>query len=354
MSHETAPGARLAALACPLPVEGDRVTLAHGAGAGASARLFEERVHAHLANPALDRRHDGALLDLGPGRVAISTDTFVVDPPEFPGGDLGSLAVHGTVNDLAMCGASPRALTCGLVLEEGLPLAALDRIVASLGRAARTVGVPVVTGDTKVVERGKGDGVFINTTGVGVAPPGRDVGPHRVRPGDVLLLSGPIAEHGVAVLSVREGIGLEGELASDSAPLHELVSGLFAAVRDVHCLRDPTRGGVGAAVCEIASTSGTRIVLDESAIPVREPVRAACELLGLDPLFLACEGRCLVFVPEAEAEAALHALAARPEGRGAARVGRVEAGAGRVVLETAIGGSRVLVLPPGEPLPRIC
>jgi hydrogenase expression/formation protein HypE len=341
-------------IACPVPVDGDRITLAHGAGAGASARLIEGLLRPRFSNPALDVGHDGAVLAAAKGRLAFTTDTFVVSPLEFPGGDIGSLAVHGTLNDLAMCGARPLALSCALVLEEGLPLATLERVVGSMAAAAREAGVPIVTGDTKVVERGKGDGIFVNTTGLGVLPPGLDLRPQRVAPGDLVLVSGPLAEHGVAVLSVRAGIGFECEVRSDSAPLHELVARALAAAPGIHCLRDPTRGGLGALLFEIAGAAGVEITLDEAALPFAAAVRAACELLGLDPLFLASEGRCVAFVPEAQARPLLEALRSHPLGTGAAVVGRVTAGPPRVAVRTRMGGRRLLALPAGEPLPRIC
>jgi hydrogenase expression/formation protein HypE len=348
--------AALAAPACPLPAEADAfVTLAHGAGAAATQRLLEERVLPRLANPWLLARHDGAVLDTGAGaRVAFTTDTFVVSPLEFPGGDIGSLAVHGTLNDLAMCGARPLALSCALVLEEGLPLATLDRVLDSLAGAARAAGVPVATGDTKVVERGKGDGLFVNTAGLGLVPEGRELAPQRVAAGDVVLVSGGLGEHGAAVLSVREGIELESGIQSDSASLCDLVETLLEVAPGVRCLRDPTRGGVGAALDEIARGAGVELEIDEPALPVGEPVRAVCELLGLDPLFLACEGRLLAFVPEAQAAAALAALRGHPQGRGAARIGQARAGRARVAVRTRFGSRRLLVVPSGDPLPRIC
>jgi hydrogenase expression/formation protein HypE len=345
---------RLASPACPVPIDAECVTLAHGAGAGASARLFEERLWPHLANAALAARHDGALLELGGARVAFTTDTFVVRPLEFPGGDIGSLAVHGTLNDLAMCGARPVALSCALVLEEGLALSTLERVIRSLGAASRAAGVPVATGDTKVVERGKGDGVYLNTAGVGLVPEGRSLRPDRVAPGDAVLVSGPLGAHGAAVLSVREGIAFESAIRSDSAHLGGLVEALLAAVPELHCLRDPTRGGLGAALHEIARGAGCEIEIAEEAVPVEEPVRAVCELLGLDPLFLASEGRCVVFAPESQAERVLQALRSDPLGRSAERIGRVASGRPRVVLRTRMGTRRLLLLPAGEPLPRIC
>jgi hydrogenase expression/formation protein HypE len=342
---------------CPAPLEPDRVTLSHGAGAGASARLFDDLLWPAFANECLAVRHDGAVLDLPGlegGRLAFTTDTFVVDPPVFPGGDIGALAVHGTLNDLAMCGARPLALSCGLVLEEGLPLARLRELVTSLGRAARAAGVPIATGDTKVVEHGKGDGLFVNTAGIGVVPAGRDLRPARVRAGDAILVSGSLGRHAVAVLSVREGIAFESAVQSDTAPLPELVEALLTAAPGVHCLRDPTRGGLGAALHEIAGVAGVELELCEAALPRDAAVISACELLGLDPLFLACEGRLVAFVPEPESAAALAALRAHPLGREAARIGRVLEGKPRVVVETRIGARRLLPLPAGDPLPRIC
>lgn len=350
----------LLAMSCPMPAEGDRVTLAHGAGAGASARLLDEVIAPRLGADAQDDRHDAALIPgLEPGaRLAFTTDSFVVSPLEFPGGDIGSLAVHGTLNDLAMSGAQPRALSCALILEEGLPLTTLARLADSMGRAARDAGVGIATGDTKVVERGKGDGVFINTSGVGILPPGRGaLHPRQVVPGDVVILTGSLGCHGAAVLSAREGLSFDTDILSDSGPLHSLMENLLEAVPGVHCLRDPTRGGLGALAHEIANAAGVELRLDEAALPVDPPVTALCELLGLDPLFLACEGRFAAFVPEASADAALAALRAHPAGRAACRVGRVarcDRGRPRVVVETRIGAARLLPLPLGEPLPRIC
>ncbi|MCP5060625.1 MAG: hydrogenase expression/formation protein HypE [bacterium] len=349
----------LLAGSCPAPAEGDRVTLAHGAGAGASARLFDELLAPRLGGGPLDERHDSALLDApeAGARLAFTTDSFVVSPLEFPGGDIGSLAVHGTLNDLAMSGARPRALSCGLILEEGLPLTTLARIAESMGAAARTAGVPIATGDTKVVERGKGDGIFVNTSGVGVVSPGRELHPKLVVPGDVLILTGSLGCHGAAVLCAREGLSFDADIMSDSEPLPDLVENLLEAVPEVHCLRDPTRGGLGALVHEIAAAAGVELRLEEAALPVDAPVASLCEILGLDPLFLACEGRFAAFVPEAHAGTALAALRSHPLGRAARCVGRVEPstrGRTRVVVETRIGATRLLPLPAGEPLPRIC
>jgi len=342
---------------CPLPIDDHpRVVLAHGGGGRLGRALVEGVFLEAFRNAALEELHDGAVLALEGGRLAFTTDSYVVRPLFFPGGDIGSLAVHGTVNDLAMCGARPVGLSAGFILEEGLPLEDLRRIVRSMQAAAAAAGVPIVTGDTKVVERGKGDGVFINTAGVGLVPPGIEIAPRRARPGDALLLSGPIGQHGIAVLSVREGLAFETRIESDSAPLHDLVARVLdAAGEAVHVLRDPTRGGVASATNEIAASARVGIALDERSIPVPEEVRGACEILGLDPLYVANEGRCLAVVAGERAEAALEAMRAHPLGREAARVGGVvEEHPGRVVLRSRIGGSRIVDMLSGEQLPRIC
>ena len=351
------PGGNLAGLQCPLPAdEHSAILLAHGGGGRLTQMLIESVFLDAFRNPALAALHDGAVLGVGGARLAFSTDSYVVRPLFFPGGDIGSLAVHGTVNDLAMCGARPIALSAGFILEEGLPMEDLRRVVRSMKEAAAQSGVPIVTGDTKVVDRGKGDGIFINTAGLGLVPPGIEIDPRRARKGDAVLLSGPIADHGIAVLSVREGLRFETELKSDSAPLHEMVERVLAAAgRDVHVLRDPTRGGVASALNEIASLSGCGIRLFEAAIPVREEVRGACEILGLDPLYVANEGKCLAIVAREKAEAVLSALREDPLGREAAVIGEVvEEHRGKVVLRSRIGGSRIVEMLSGEPLPRIC
>jgi hydrogenase expression/formation protein HypE len=348
---------------CPLPLaDYPTVQLAHGGGGSLTRQLIEGLLVPAFANPAgppnpmLAALHDGALLEPCAGRLAFTTDSYVVRPLFFPGGDIGSLAVHGTVNDLAMCGARPLALSCALILEEGLEMAILARVVESMRAAAAAVGVPIVTGDTKVVDRGKGDGVYVNTAGLGTVPAGVEIDPRRARPGDAVLLSGAIAEHGVAILSVREGLEFETAIESDSAPLHELVAALVARLGgDVHVLRDPTRGGVASAANELAAQAGVGIRLQETAIPVAEPVRAACEILGLDPLYVANEGRLLAVVARERAEEALETLRAQPLGRGAAIVGEVTGeAAGRVTLRSSIGGTRIVDLLSGEQLPRIC
>jgi hydrogenase expression/formation protein HypE len=344
-------------LQCPIPLgEYPQVTLAHGGGGRLTHTLIERMFLAAFRNPALEPLHDGAVLEVPAGRLAVSTDTYVVSPRFFPGGDIGSLAVHGTVNDLAMCGARPLALTTGFVLEEGLAMDELWRIVTSMARAAREAGVSVVTGDTKVVDRGKGDGVFINTTGIGVVREGVDVAPRRAQPGDRLLLSGRIADHGIAILSVREGLAFETAIASDSAALDGIVGALLdAAGAGVHVLRDPTRGGLASATNEIAESAAVGLRLEETAIPVAEPVRGACEILGLDPLYVANEGKFLAVVAPEAAGAALAAMRAHPLGREAALVGEVVADhPGRVFLRSRIGGTRVVDMLSGEQLPRIC
>ncbi|MFI5311000.1 MAG: hydrogenase expression/formation protein HypE [Gemmatimonadales bacterium] len=343
-------------LACAAPFTVmDRVQLGHGSGGRMSAALLSQRFLPQLDNAALARLGDGSVVRIAGQEIVISTDTFVVSPLEFPGGDIGSLAVHGTLNDVAMMGASPVCLTAGFVLEEGLPLEILDRIVASMARAAREAGVPVVAGDTKVVERGKADGLYVNTTGVGALGPHFRPAPQQAAAGDVVLVSGPIARHGMAVMAAREGLAFESTITSDSACLVPLVERLRASGVDVHVLRDPTRGGVASALNEIAAASNVGIVLEESALPVPDDVRAACEMLGLDPLYVANEGVLLAFVPGAQEARALEALRAHVLGSGALRVGRVVAEHARVVaLRTALGGTRIVDLLPGEQLPRIC
>ncbi|HWQ08688.1 MAG TPA: hydrogenase expression/formation protein HypE, partial [Holophaga sp.] len=306
-------------------------------------------------NPALDARHDAALLDLGGARLAFTTDTYVVKPRFFPGGNIGELAVYGTVNDLAMGGATPSFLSVGMVLEEGYPIDELRQVVEAMRAAAAECGVSFVTGDTKVVDRGKGDGIFINTAGIGLVHPGVDVGPHRVVPGDVVLVSGDVGRHGIAVMSVREGLAFETPIESDCAPVHGLVAALLAGGIDVHCLRDPTRGGLAAVLNEISTDAHVGVEALEESIPVAEGVAGACEMLGLDPFYVACEGRMVAFVPEAHADRALELLRATKGGEGAARIGRVTAeDSGTVFLRTSLGTKRILDLLSGEQLPRIC
>lgn len=343
--------------ACPLPLaEYPTVVLAHGGGGKLSRQLVETIFLSAYGNPELAALHDGAVLSLPHGRTAFSTDSYVIDPPFFPGGDIGSLAVHGTVNDLAMCGARPLALSAAFILEEGFPMADLWRIACSMRAAADAAGVRIVTGDTKVVDRGKADGIFINTAGIGAIPDGIDLAPARIREGDAVLVSGCIATHGIAIMSLREGLAFETELATDSAPLHHMTARLLAALgSDVHVLRDPTRGGVASALNEIADGGRAGIRIDEAAVPVQEEVRGACEILGFDPLYVANEGKLIAVVAEARAEEALASLRADPLGREAAIIGRVVADhPGRVFARSRIGGVRVVEMLTGEQLPRIC
>lgn len=355
MSEREAPDFSRAA--CPIPLaDYPTVLLAHGGGGRLTQMLVERMFVPEFRNPALDVLHDGAIVDIAGAKLAFSTDSFVIRPIFFPGGDIGSLAVYGTVNDLAMCGAKPLALSAGLILEEGLPMDDLWRITRSMKDAAARADVPIVTGDTKVVDRGKGDGVYVNTAGIGVVLPGIEVTPKRARPGDVVILSGSMAVHGIAIMSVREGLAFETELLSDSAPLWGLVRGLLDELGTrVHVLRDPTRGGVASTLNEIAGSAKVGILLDETSLPVREDVAGACEILGLDPLYVANEGICLVFVEREGAERALEVLRAHPLGREAAIIGEVvETHPGAVWLKSRIGGTRIVDLLTGEQLPRIC
>ncbi|MFF0745452.1 hydrogenase expression/formation protein HypE [Streptomyces sp. NPDC004111] len=340
---------------CPLPHQGrELVQLGHGAGGRLTAELLDTTVLPALGGPPAGPLEDAALLP-GDGELVVSTDSFVVSPLFFPGGDIGSLAVHGTVNDLAMRGAAPLALTLAVIAEEGLPLAELRAVLDSAGRAARGAGVPVVTGDTKVVGRGAADRLFLNTTGIGRRIAGLSPSAAGARPGDAVLLSGPIGLHGTAVLSTREGLGFDTDIASDSRPLHRLVHALAPYGSAVHALRDPTRGGLATALNELARDSALLVEIDEAALPVPPAVAAACDLLGLDPLIVANEGCLVAFVAPEHADDALGALRAHPEGEGAVRIGSAAAGpAGRVVVRTLVGARRIVDLPLGEQLPRIC
>lgn len=345
------------ALNCPVPAAPtDRVQLGHGSGGKLSAALFRDRFLPHFDDPILAKLGDAAVLTLFGGEVAFSTDTFVVSPVEFPGGNIGSLAVHGTLNDLAMMGAVPQFLSAGFVIEEGLEFDLLDRIVTSMAETAKAAGVHLVTGDTKVVERGKADRLYINTTGIGVMSRDLRPGPDKAAAGDVVLVSGAIGRHGMAIMAAREGLAFDAEITSDAATLSPLVRRLGKVCgRDVHVLRDPTRGGVASALNEIAAASKVGIELAEGALPVPGPVASACEMLGLDPLYVACEGVLVAIVPAARAEEALVALRADPLGAGAVQVGRVVPDhPGLVIMRTGLGGSRVVDMLPGDQLPRIC
>jgi hydrogenase expression/formation protein HypE len=342
-------------LQCPLPVRNATVQLAHGGGGRLMQELIRDVFVRAFDNPMLAQLHDGATVPLEKSTLAFTTDSYVVQPLFFPGGDIGSLAVHGTVNDLAMCGATPLWLSAGFILEEGLEVETLQQIVNSMAQAAREAGVSIVTGDTKVVDKGKGDGVFINTAGIGVVPPGVTVGPHRVMPGDAILVSGDLGCHGVAVLSVRENLSFTADITSDSAPLHRVVADLIADGIEIHCLRDLTRGGLASALNEIASAAGMKLSIDEQAIPIRDEVQGACEVLGLDPLYVANEGRFVAFVPEAQADHALAVLRGHEVAKAAARVGVVNGRESTIVLlKTVLGTHRILDLLSGEQLPRIC
>jgi hydrogenase expression/formation protein HypE len=343
--------------ACPLPLRRHpRVLLAHGGGGRIMRDLIESVFVPAFRNPLLEQRHDGAVFPTPPrGRLAFTTDSYVVKPLFFAGGDIGSLAVNGTVNDLAMCGARPLYLSAGFILEEGLVMEDLERVVRSMKSAAAVAGVVIVTGDTKVVDKGKGDGLFVNTAGVGVLEHDLIIGPDAVRPGDAILVSGDIGRHGVAILAARESLGFETTIESDCAPLAGSVLALLESGIEVHCLRDLTRGGLGAALCEVAEVSELRFTVEESRIPVREDVAGACEMLGLDPLYVANEGRFVAFVAAADARAAIDLLARHPESAGASFIGEVgEVGDGLVVMKTRLGPTRVIDLPSGEQLPRIC
>jgi hydrogenase expression/formation protein HypE len=343
---------------CPVPLRHDeQIVLGHGSGGSMTHNLVRDLFYAAFDNEPLLAGDDSATLEppTGSGRLALTTDSHIVAPLIFPGGDIGRLAVCGTVNDLAMVGARPLGLTAGFILEEGLPIATLRIVIESMRQAADEAGIRIVAGDTKVVERGKGDGLFINTSGLGWVPAGREISGRNAQPGDAVLLTGPIGDHGIAVLTARGGLALETDVRSDVAPLNRLIDALLSAVDDVHVLRDPTRGGVATALNEIARQSGVAIQLDETAIPVDPSVESACELLGLDPLYVANEGKALILLPEARAQAALQLLRSQRYGEGSVQIGGVRAApAGRVLMRTAIGGTRVVDTLAGEMLPRIC
>ncbi len=340
----------------PLDLKHGQVDMAHGAGGRAMAQLIEELFAKHLGNEYLGQGDDGAVLPLpGEGRLVMATDSHVVSPLFFPGGDIGCLSVHGTINDVAVMGAKPLYLAAGFILEEGFKLADLARIVQSMAAAAQAAGVPVVTGDTKVVERGKGDGVFITTTGVGVVPPGRELSGRRARPGDAILVSGTLGDHGMAIMAERESLGFDSPIVSDSAALHGLIDTMLATGADIRVLRDPTRGGLATTLNEIARQSGVGMMLQEKALPVQPAVNAACEFLGLDPLYVANEGKLVAICAEPDAERLLAAMRAHPLGGDAAIVGSVHADDHHFVqMTTAFGGRRIVDWLSGEQLPRIC
>jgi hydrogenase expression/formation protein HypE len=340
---------------CPLPMaDDDRVQLAHGGGGRAMERLLNRIIRPGLAEPLLEQRHDGAALDVE-GRIAFTTDSFVVNPLVFPGGDIGTLAVNGTVNDLAMCGARPRYLSLSFIIEEGLPLETMNRVVHSIRDSARLAGVRIATGDVKVVDRGKADGLFVNTAGIGTIIAPSPVEPRAVRPGDAVILSGDIGRHGIAVMAARDGLTFDGAVESDCAPLAAPVLDLIESGVAVHCLRDPTRGGLASALVEIAEAAEVSIALEEARIPVHEAVKAACELLGLDPLHVANEGRLVAFVAAEHARRALDILRRHPVASAAAVIGHVRKGAaGQVSCRGPFGMERAIDMLNGEQLPRIC
>lgn len=343
-------------MSCPLPIlDHDTIQLAHGAGGRLSADLIEKMIVPRFHSDELDRLEDQAVLDLPPGRVAFSTDTFVVNPLFFPGGDIGDLAVNGTVNDVAMSGAVVQALSVGFVLEEGLPMADFHRILCSMEAAVKKAGVRIVTGDTKVVDRGACDGIFINTAGVGVVPAGMDLGGHRIAAGDKVLLSGTLADHGMAIMTVREKLSFQASIPSDTAALNGLIADLLKACPGVKAMRDPTRGGVATTLNEYAAGAKVGIRIEEGQVPVRPDVAGACEILGIDPLYVANEGKLIAIVPADEADAALAALRAHELGREAVILGEVVAeNPGLVSMRTGLGAERIVDMPIGEQLPRIC
>lgn len=343
-------------LSCPVPISNyKQVLLAHGGGGKLTHQLIQKMFAPQFENKLLGSLHDGAVFSVNGTRLAFSTDSFVVHPIFFPGGTIGDLAVNGTVNDLAMCGAKPLYLSAAFIIEEGMEMEDLWRVVLSMKEAAVRAGVILVTGDTKVVDRGKGDQIFVNTSGVGVIEEGVDINPANARPGDAVILSGPIALHGIAIMSVREGLEFETEIRSDTAPLNGLVQEMVKASKDIHVLRDPTRGGVASALNEIAENANVGIMIHEEDIPVPDEVRGACEILGLDPLYVANEGKLLAVVPPNSAERVLQAMKAHPLGCDAAIIGEVTAdNPSLVLMKSRVGGTRVVDMLSGEQLPRIC
>ena len=356
MSSETPADTSLLGASCPIPITNySEIVLAHGSGGKLSHQLMEKMVLPQFRNELLEPLHDGAIFSIGGQRVAFSTDSYVVNPIFFPGGDIGKLAVHGTVNDLAMCGARPLYLSVGFILEEGIPMEDFWRVVQSMREAASVAGVMLVTGDTKVVDRGKADKIFINTSGIGVIPDGINISPSRTHPGDKIIISGAMAVHGMAIMSVREGLEFETEIASDTAPLNSLVEAMLATKIDIHVLRDPTRGGIASALTEIAQSAKVGMLLDEARIPISEEVKGACEILGLDPLYVANEGKLLALVAAQDVDLVLIAMKSHPLGEQAAVIGEVTRDhPGFVMMKTRVGGTRVVDMLSGEQLPRIC
>ena len=345
-------------LQCPTSSEPESIRLAHGGGGRLMQTLIQGIFLKAFSNPWISRLQDSAVVPIKGHRMAVTTDSYVVRPLFFPGGDIGSLAIHGTINDLAMSGAMPQYLSAGFILEEGLSFEVLEKVVHSMADAARKAGVPIVCGDTKVVDRGKGDQVFINTTGIGKIESGIDIGPHRIAPGDRILVSGDVGSHGIAVMSVREGLGFATKIVSDSGPLHHVVADLLQEGIPIHCMRDLTRGGLASALNELADTSGEKLLIDERCIPVQEAVRGACEILGLDPFYVANEGRFVLFLPARESGKALEILRQHSESTLAMDIGEVLSSPTPhslpVTLKTMLGTHRILDLLSGEQLPRIC
>ncbi len=335
--------------------QNDTIKLGHGSGGQMSQDLFQRIFQPGFSNAFLNEAHDGAILEFGERKLAFSTDTFVVNPIFFPGGNIGDLAINGTVNDVAMCGADPKYLSAGFILEEGFPIAQLETIVDSMKVAAAKAGVMLVTGDTKVVERGSADGIFINTSGIGLVRPGIRISPTRAEIGDVVLINGRIADHGIAVMTKRQGLEFESSVVTDCAALNKMIGAILDEVADVHVLRDPTRGGIAATLNEIATAANIGITLIEDSIPLNEQVNAISSLLGLDPFYIANEGKVLVILKEADAEKALAIMKTFEEGKESSLIGRiVEKNPGKVILETSIGTKRIVDMPSGEQLPRIC
>jgi hydrogenase expression/formation protein HypE len=344
------------ALSCPFPIQNyPNVLMAHGGGGKLMHQLIGKMIVPTFRNSFLEPQHDSTVFAVGTQRLAFTTDSYVVRPIFFPGGDLGSLAIHGTVNDLAMSGARPLYLSAGFIIEEGFPMESLWRILSSMQQAARNCGVQIITGDTKVVDKGKGDGLFINTAGIGLVEHSLSIGPQSVQPGDVILINGDLGRHGMAIMSAREGLEFESDIQSDSAPLAKSVLALLQAGIEVHCLRDCTRGGLTSVLNEIAESANLTLHVEERLVPVREDVRAACEILGLDPFQVACEGRFAAFIPPVQANAALDILKATDANAGACQIGTVSSERrAQVILKSRIGASRILDMTSGEQLPRIC
>ena len=345
---------------CPIPItDHDRVQLAHGGGGKLMHQLIEKMIVPAFQNPMLNFRHDGAVVNFDRSRLAFSADSFVVRPLFFPGGDIGTLAITGTVNDLAMCGALPLYISVGFILEEGLPMRTLWQVVQSMQRVAKETGVHIITGDTKVVDRGKGDGVFIHTSGIGIIEHALSINPYSVRPGDAIVLSGDLGRHGIAIMGAREGLAFEGAIESDCASVSSLVQTLLEERVEVHCMRDLTRGGLATALIEIAETARAEIHINERKIPVHENVRGACEMLGLDPLYVANEGRFVAYVPETDVDKTIDIMRAHPSGADAVEIGHVggvegDVSQGVVTMKTQLGTSRMIDMLSGEQLPRIC